>query len=158
MLLKILTRAASLLRRLSLWSLVPTLIGVIITLWQTFVDNISNESIFDWGLLLSWVWLPPLILWGISLVILSAVRGVDLLSTAPAVGEVISVKRTGIFVNNVPQLAVKMRVKGSNTITECRVLDYVGPAVGGVYNIKISRLNPAVAKIVNPAEAEIVYG
>jgi hypothetical protein len=29
-----------------------------------------------------------------------------------------------------------------------RVLGYLGPNVGDVYNIRISRLNPAVAKIV----------
>jgi hypothetical protein len=155
MFLAILKRAVSVVNRLCLWSLLPTLIGVIIILWQTFVG--TNETILVWGWLLSWVWLPPLVLPVILYLVLTAVRGLDLLSTEPAVAEVISVKRTGVFINSVPQLAVKMRVKGRNVITECRVLDFVGPAVGDVYNIKISRLNPAVAKMVNPAGAEVAY-
>jgi hypothetical protein len=58
------------------------------------------------------------------------------------------VKRTGVFVNYVPVHVVKMRVKGKNLITECQVLGYLGPNVGDVYNIRVSRLNPAVAEIV----------
>jgi hypothetical protein len=146
MFLAILTRTLSLLRLLCLWSLLPMFIGLAVMLWQTFVS--SNGSNVGWVWLVASVWLPLLILYVILQLIQSAVRWVDLISTEPGVGEVISVKRTGVFINNVPQLAVKMRVNGRNLITECRVLDFVGPAVGAVYNIKISRLNPAVAKIV----------
>jgi hypothetical protein len=142
MLIALLERTAVLLRKIAPW----TLVSWCVALPMGFLP--ATKTLFT--LAIAGFCLPGvvLLLWVITSLIVMVLRRIDLISTYPAVGEVISSDFTGQTVNDVPEYAVKMRIIGTDIVTECRVLSFLGSDVGGQYNIRVSRLNPAVAKLV----------
>lgn len=154
MVIKFLERTLWLLRILAI---VSTILMIASLSGGWIIQRVSGMDIYkyDW---VAWLWILPLVFlisWFLLNLALKVLRGADLLFTRPATGVVISSESTGLFVNGVPEFAIRMRIKGTDIITECRTFTFAGESVGGEYNIRVSSLNPGVAKFAKSGKETV---